>query len=139
MDIKMTLGTEKTLLETYTEQRNELYKSFGEDFCSADDEHVILGWIDSRDAEYIDEITSCQQLLVDALAMLCSGDKKSIHNANKAIEKIVREARGIRKERLEDVRRAQEVIDIMDRIIGVCDDTRKNKENNTFTTKHYSN
>ena len=59
------------------------------------------------------------------LALLKAGDKKSVHNANKALETLVREARKVRKERTEDIQKAQEVISLMDEIINVCDEHRQ--------------
>ena len=47
------------------------------------------------------------------------------HNANKALETLVREARKIRKDKEEDVKKAQEVISLMNEIIDVCDAHRK--------------
>ena len=64
-------------------------------------------------------------MLVHALELIETGDKKSAHNANKALETLVREARKIRKDKEEDVKKAQEVISLMNEIIDVCDAHRK--------------
>ena len=90
-----------------------------------DDEDVSLEWEEYREIDYADSSVRCQQMLVDALELLETGDKKSVHNANKALETLVREARKVRKERTEDIQKAQEVISLMDEIINICDEHRQ--------------
>lgn len=85
---------------------------------------VSLEWEEYREIDYADSSVRCQQMLVDALELLEAGDKKSVHNANKALETLVREARKVRKERTEDIQKAQKVISLMDEIINVCDEHR---------------
>ena len=74
--------------------------------------------------DYADSSVRCQQMLIHALELLESGDKKSVHNANKALETLVRAARKVRKEKTEDIQKAQEVVSLMNEIINTCDDLR---------------
>ena len=86
---------------------------------------ITLEWDENRDVDYADDAVRCQQMLVHALELIETGDKKSAHNANKALETLVREARKIRKDKEKDVKKAQEVISLMNEIIDVCDAHRK--------------
>ena len=85
---------------------------------------LLLEWFDHRDLEYISNMISCQQALLDTLKAAECGDKKSLHNANKAFENLVHEARRIKKKRNEDIQKAQETIALMDEIIKICDEHR---------------
>ena len=87
---------------------------------------IILEWFEHRDLAYISDMIDCQKALLDTLKMAETGDKKALHNANKAFEELVHEARHIKKKRNEDIQKAQEVISLMDEIIKVCDEYRKN-------------
>lgn len=60
---------------------------------------ITLEWSNSRDFDYIDDMIRCQQMLVRALELFEQGDKKLLHNANKALEALVRETRRIKKKR----------------------------------------
>lgn len=88
---------------------------------------ITLEWDENRDVDYADDAVRCQQRLVRALELLEVGDKKSTHNANKALEILVREARRVRKDKEEDVKKAQELISLMDEIISVCDNHRQKR------------
>lgn len=88
---------------------------------------ITLEWDENRDVDYADDAIRCQQMLVRALELLEVGDKKSTHNANKALETLVREARRVRKDKEEDVKKAQEVVSLMDEIISVCDNHRQKR------------
>lgn len=88
---------------------------------------ITLEWDENRDVDYADDAIRCQQMLVRALELLEVGDKKSTHNANKALETLVREARRVRKDKEEDVKKAQELISLMDEIISVCDNHRQKR------------
>ena len=87
---------------------------------------IILEWFEHRDLAYIGDMIDCQKALIDMLKMAETGDKKALHNANKAFDELVHEARRIKKKRNEDIQKAQEVIALMDEIIKVCDGHRKN-------------
>ena len=87
---------------------------------------IILEWFEHRDLAYIGDMIDCQKALIDMLKMAETGDKKALHNANKAFDELVHEARRIKKKRNEDIQKAQEVIALMDEIIQVCDEHRKN-------------
>ena len=88
---------------------------------------ITLEWDENRDIDYADDAVRCQQRLVCALELLEVGDKKSTHNANKALEILVREARRVRKDKEEDVKKAQELVSLMDEIISVCDNHRQKR------------
>ena len=87
---------------------------------------IILEWFEHRDLAYIGDMIDSQKALIDMLKMAETGDKKALHNANKAFDELVHEARRIKKKRNEDIQKAQEVIALMDEIIKVCDEHRKN-------------
>lgn len=128
------LETAKKKLELLAEKKDDLLLRIKDDYdledetdveSAIDDEDVSLEWEEYREIDYAGSSVRCQQMLVDALELLEAGDKKSVHNANKALETLVREARKIRKEKTEDIQKAQEVISLMDEIINVCDDHRQ--------------
>ena len=121
-------------LGSLIEKKNDLLLRLKDDYdledateveSSIDDGDVSLEWEEYRELDYADSSLRCQQMLVHALELLAAGDKKSVHNANKALETLVREARKVRKERTEDIQKAQEVISLMDEIINVCDEHRQ--------------
>ena len=129
-----SLQTAKKQLDLLVEKKNDLLLRIKDDYdledvteveSAIDDEDVSLEWEEYREIDYADSSVRCQQMLVDALALLEAGDKKAVHNANKALETLVREARKVRKERTEDIQKAQEVISLMDEIINVCDEHRQ--------------
>ena len=86
---------------------------------------IILEQFEHRDLAYISNMIDCQKALLDTLKMAETGDKKALHNANKAFEELVCEARRIKKKRNEDIQKAHEVIALMDEIIKVCDEHKK--------------
>jgi hypothetical protein len=88
-------------------------------------EEIILEWFEHRDLAYIGDMIDCQKALIDMLKMAETGDKKALHNANKAFDELVHEARRIKKKRNEDIQKAQEVIALMDEIIKICNEHRK--------------
>ena len=124
MSIEEILQQQKELLVQAEEQRAEIRCSFDNDFDSAD-EVSASDWSNGRDAAYIEELISCRQLLVEALEMLNSADKKSIHRGSKALDQVIAAARSVRRARYEDIRKAQEVIDAVDKLIDICDDVRE--------------
>lgn len=122
MDIKEIQDQQKTLLASAEEQRDEIYSSM--DYLDIDD-MPETDWRNGRDAAYIEELISCRQLLVEALEMLSSADEKSIHRGRKTLEQAIAAARSVRHERHEDIRKAQEVIDVMNEMLNICNDVRK--------------
>ena len=129
-----SLETANKKLDILAKKKDDLLLRIKDDYdledetdveSAIDDEDVSLEWEEYREIDYAGSSVRCQQMLVDALELLEAGDKKSVHNANKALETLVREARKIRKERTEDIQKAQEVISLMDEIINVCDDHRQ--------------
>ena len=133
------LETAKKKLDLLVEKKDDLLLKIKDDYdledescedaaaveSAIDDGDISFEWEEYREIDYADSSLRCQQMLVDALALLEAGDKKAVHNANKALETLVREARRIRKERTEDIQKAQEVISLMDEIINVCDNHRQ--------------
>ena len=128
-----SLETAKKQLDLLVEKKNDLLLRIKDDYDledvtevenAIDDGEVSLEWEEYREIDYAGSSVCCQQMLVDALELLENGNKKSVHNANKTLETLVREARKVRKERTEDIQKAQEVISLMDEIINVCDDHR---------------
>jgi len=128
------LEAAKQKLELLVEKKDGLLLRIKDDYdleeateveSAIDDGDVSLEWEEYRGIDYADSSLRCQQMLVHALELLEAGDKKSVHNANKALETLVREARKVRKERTEDIQKAQEVISLMDEIINVCDEHRQ--------------
>lgn len=128
-----SLETAKKQLDLLVEKKNDLLLRIKDDYDledatdaenAIDDGEISLEWEECREIDYADSSVRCQQMLVDALALLETGDKKAVHNANKALETLVREARKVRKERTEDIQKAQEVISLMDEIINMCDEHR---------------
>lgn len=129
-----SLETAKKQLDLLVEKKNDLLLRIKDDYDledatdaenAIDDGEISLEWEECREIDYADSSVRCQQMLVDALGLLETGDKKAVHNANKALETLVREARKVRKERTEDIQKAQEVISLMDEIINVCDEHRR--------------
>ena len=125
-----SLAKARTELLTEVKQEcnldNEEYNDLGvieDEILSGD---IILEWFEHRDLAYISNMIDCQKALIDTLKMAEIGDKKALHNAKKAFEELVHEARHIKKKRNEDIQKAQEVISLMDEIIKVCDEHRKN-------------
>ena len=129
-----SLETAKKKSALLAEKKNDLLLRIKDDYdledatdveSAIDDEDVALEWEECREIDYADSSLRCQQMLVDALELLEAGNKKSVHNANKALETLVREARKIRKEKTKDIQKVQEVISLMDEIINVCDEYRQ--------------
>jgi len=134
-----SLGTAKEKLDLLIQKQEEILLTIKEVYDLDDEDcedaesvqnaiawgDITLEWDENRDIDYADDAVRCQEMLVCALELLNAGDKKSAHNANKALETLVREARKIRKDKEEDVKKAQEVISLMNEIIDVCDAHRK--------------
>jgi len=134
-----SLETAKERLDLLIKKQEELFLTIKEDYDLDDEDcedaesvqsaincgDITLEWDENRDVDYADDAVRCQQMLVRALELLETGDKKSAHNANKALETLVRDARKIRKDKEEDVKKAQDVISLMNEIIDVCDAHRK--------------
>ena len=133
------LKQQENKLESLAKARTELLTEVKQE-CNLDNEEyndldviedevlsgdIILEWFEHRDLAYISDMIDCQKALLDKLKTAETGDKKALHNANKAFEELVCEARRIKKKRNEDIQKAQEVIALMDEIIQVCDEHKK--------------
>ena len=86
---------------------------------------IFPEWYELRDIEYLDSMISGKKLLIRAIELYEKNDSKSLHNANKAFETLVGDLRRIKKEKKDDIEKAQEVIDTIDEIINICDEYRK--------------
>ena len=86
---------------------------------------IALQWRELRDIDYMEDIIDHHRLLVRALGIIEPGDKKALHNGKKALETLVHEARRMKQDKLDDIRKAEEVIAVMDEIIKICDANRK--------------
>ena len=127
----------KNRLEEYKKKQEEfmsdLREEYDDGFYEDVDEFldaisngpIALAWQDGRTREYWYYIVLCQEMLVSALETLSKKDSKSLHNANKILEDLVHNARMVKKFRKQDIERAQNVIDIMDDIIKICEENRK--------------
>ena len=112
--------------------KRDIYELDGED-CETEDDildaiysgDVLPEWYDLRDIEYLDSMISGKKLLIRAIELYEKNDLKSLHNANKAFETLVGDLRRIKKEKKEDIKKAQEVIETIDEIINICDEYRK--------------
>ena len=108
--------------EALFDEIKENYDLDAED--SIKDGDIALEWDEQRDVDYADEAVRCQEMLVHALMLLDAGDKKSAHNANRAFETLVHQARKVKKDKEEDINKAQALVSLMDEIISVCDACR---------------
>ncbi len=104
------------------EEDYETEEDIQDGMCNGD---IFPEWYHLRDIEYLDRMIQGKKFLARAIEVYEKGDKKSLHNANKAFEVIVGDLRRIKKEKKEDIKKAQEVIDTIDEIINVCDEYRK--------------
>lgn len=86
---------------------------------------IFPEWYELRDIEYLDSMISGKKLLIRAIELYEKNDSKSLHNANKSFETLVGDLRRIKKEKKDDIEKAQEVIDTIDEIINICDEYRK--------------
>ena len=135
---QMSILEQENKLQSLTKTREEFLSEVKQN-CNLNDEDygdldaieneilsgdLPLEWAEHRDFEYITDMINCQQALLDALKTAQKGDKKSLHNANKDFEMLVREARRIKKKRIEDIQKAQEAISLMNEIIELCDKNR---------------
>ena len=138
LEKQMSILEQENKLQSLTKNREEFLSKVKQN-CNLNDEdywdleaiesNILSGdlpleWADHRDFEYISDMVECQQALIDTLKIAEKGDKKSLHNANKDFEMLVREARHIKRKRLEDVQKAQEAISFMEEIIEICDKHR---------------
>ena len=86
-----------------------------------DSEEFSIDWQERREFDYACDMVRCQQMLVDALKLVECGE-----NANKEFETLIHEARKAKKEREQDIIKAQQVISLLEEILSECD-THRNK------------
>lgn len=82
---------------------------------------IQLSGLDDRDGLYLEDVLRCNEILIIALRDTFNTDKKAQHTNRKRFESVIKTARAIKDARDEDIRKAKEVIDIMDEIISVCE------------------
>lgn len=116
-DVKKTYGLEDEAYEDYS----NTYNSFLDLIA---DENILVEWSDHRDLDYLEDKLRCQGALVETLESLNADDKKSIHRSKKNLEELVHRARYIKKQRRDDIEKAEEAIRTMDELIAVCDKFR---------------
>ena len=127
---KAKLAEYKDMREKQWDYLRELHGEEG--FELDDDIWEIAEWFEKRDVEYPAKLAFLYGNLVSALEQLESGDKNAAHRAKKVLEETVRQARRIKADRTDDLRKAQEQIDALDSVIKMCDNARgntKRKEN----------
>ena len=127
----------KKQLSEFKEKRtallHEIKKWYDEDNSYEDESAVesaigddfILDWEEQREYVYASDTIQCQEQLISVLEKLEHGDAKSRHNAKTALDDLVREARKIKKLRTEEIQQAQAVVDAMNAVLKVCDESRK--------------
>ena len=85
------------------------------------DGDIQLTGLDDRDGLYLQDILRCNETLIMALQCVCDTEKNVLHTGKIQIESVIRTARAIKSAREEDIRKAKEVIDVMDEIIATCE------------------
>lgn len=129
------LETEKKRLAAYKKRRAALFRKLKEDYGIEDESYEDLTygeleWEDYRDLKYADDMVMFQTRLVRAFELSEEKENEALRNADPYFEQdvdlfdfgfLAREARRIQKERADDMKQAQSVIDALDEIIKTCD------------------
>lgn len=131
-ELKEQLDILEERRRTFLFKMKDIYELDEED-CETEDDildaiysgDIFPEWYELRDIEYLDSMISGKQLLIRAIELYEKNESKSLHNANKTFETLVGDLRRIKKEKKEDIKKAQEVIDTIDEIINICDEYRK--------------
>jgi len=82
-------------------------------------------WYEERDIRYLVEMITGYKKLAHTLEIIEQEDEKKTHDAKKALEVLVTEARRIKKDKKEDIQKAEKTISAMDEIIEICDACRE--------------
>lgn len=82
---------------------------------------IQLSGLDDRDGLYLEDVLLCNEILIMALQCVCDTDENVLHTGKRQIESVIRTARTIKSAREKDIRKAKEVIDVMDEIIATCE------------------
>lgn len=131
-ELKEQLEVLKERKREFLFERRDIYELDEED-CESEEDildtlysgDIFPEWYELRDIEYLDSMISGKKLLIRAIELYEKNNSKSLHNANKAFETLVGDLRRIKKEKRDDIEKAQEVIDTIDEIISICDEYRK--------------
>ncbi len=121
----------------YIKRQEEWLRAIAEDYdCDLDEDSkdgleellnmiregdMQLSGLDDRDGLYLEDVLRCNDTLIMSLQSLCNPDKKVQHTGKRYIQSVIKTARAIKSSREEDIRKAQEVINVMDEIISVCE------------------
>ena len=89
------------------------------------DEGGEIDWEDLRDFDNLQKLLECQQKFFDIIRTLDSGDAKSIHNANKDIEMLIREIRKRKNALAESIELEQRALSDFEGLLKRCNDIRK--------------
>lgn len=133
------LETEKKRLATYKKRRTALFRKIKENYGLEDEslEDLTYGeleWEEYRDLKYADDMVMFQTRVVRALELSEEKENEALRNADPYFEQdvdlfefgfLAREARRIQKERADDMKQAQSVIDALEEIAKTCDELRK--------------
>ena len=133
-----TLEQVKTRLEEYTKKEKELISSFIDkydlheiDFENFDLEEVIYNGPmaptlqEHIQYDYLGGVVVCYKILVSHLERWGGNDDKSRRLLDLNLGGLVQTAREIQKRRAEEIQQAQNVIDILDDLIKICEENRE--------------
>ena len=116
------------LLVTECEKLNEKLRDkygFDGDFEEfIDDEGGEIDWEDLRDFDNLHKLLECQQKFFEIIKTFDSGDAKSIHNANKDIEMLIREIRQRKNALAESIELEQRALSDFEGLLKRCNDIR---------------
>ena len=86
------------------------------------------GWQTLRDFEYIEEKKNIlEEVKKQAVILQNNDDSKAIHRAHKDLEEIIKDARGYKKSKQEDIAVIQESIDVMNSVIDISKEILSSK------------
>ena len=124
------------MLETILEQEKVFIEEldFDEDIQSIQDISIDeifeagYGWQTLRDFEYIEEKkTILEEVKKQAVILQNNDDSKAVHRTYRALEEILKDARGYKKSKQEDVAIIQESIDVMNSVIDISKEILSSK------------
>ena len=124
------------MLETIYEQEKTFIEELDlENNCQSiqdisNDEIIELGygWQTLRDFEYIEEKkTILEELKKQAVILQNNDDSKAVHRAHRALEEIIKDARGYKKSKQEDMEILQESIEVMNSVISISKELSSNR------------
>ena len=121
----------KSLLEQYRWEKNAALSEVAKLLDLEEDDDVEGELLDSIDdfelTKYcitVNDYTDVIDNLEDLVEILKSPEAISAHNAKKGLEVVVSDLRKIKKEKSEEIAKAQALVDSIDEIIGICDRNR---------------